>query len=119
LSGELLKNKKEELANMLELNIISLVKLTYTFLPLLKKQPQAYILNIASTAAYQAVPLLTLYAASKSFVLSFSRGLAQELRGTNVSVTCISPGPTDTNFIVRANVGEKGLKTAEKVNMTP
>jgi hypothetical protein len=65
------------------------------------------------------VPLLSAYAASKAYVLSFSRGLYQELRKTSVSVTCICPGPTDTNFVNRANVGDKGRKTAEKFNMTP
>lgn len=119
LSGALLQNEKKDWINMLDLNVISLTKLTCLFLPVLKLQPQSYILNIASTAAYQAVPFLSLYSASKSFVLSFSRGLAQELSGTNVSVTCVCPGPTDTNFIVRAKVGDKGQKAADKVNMTP
>src|SRR5690606_12034876 len=119
LSGPLLQNEKRDWINMLDLNVISLTKLTYLFLPILKLQQQSYILNIASTAAYQAVPFLSLYSASKSFVLSFSRGLAQELSGTNVSVTCICPGPTDTNFIVRAKVGDRGQKAANKVNMTP
>jgi hypothetical protein len=45
--------------------------------------------------------------------------LRQELKKTSVSVTCISPGSTDTDFVVRAQIGEKGLKTANKVNMTP
>jgi short-subunit dehydrogenase len=76
-------------------------------------------MNIASTAAYQAVPLLSLYAASKSFVLQFSRGLHHELAASGITVTCISPGSTDTNFINRANIGEKGQKMAKKVNMTP
>jgi len=58
------------------------------------------------------------YAGTKSFVLSYSRGLRQELKKTNVSVTCISPGATDTDFVVRAQIGEKGLKTAGKVNMS-
>jgi len=105
--------------NMVQLNIIALVKLCQLFLPQLKQQSKSYILNIASSAAYQAVPYLSLYSASKSFVLSFSRGLRQELKKTSVSVTCISPGSTDTDFVVRAQIGEKGLKTANKVNMTP
>jgi len=95
------------------------VKLCKLFLPALRLQPKAYILNIASSAAYQAVPCLSLYAATKAFLLSFSRGLRQELRQSNVSVTCISPGSTDTDFSKRAQIGIKGLKAAEKINMTP
>ncbi|RZK63530.1 MAG: SDR family oxidoreductase [Pedobacter sp.] len=119
LSGFFEKYKIDEVLNMMQLNMQTLVQFTSYFLPELKKSKQAYILNIASTAAYQSVPGLSAYAASKSFVLSFSRGLHQELRGSNVSVTCISPGATDTAFVERANLGEKGLKAAEKVNMQP
>jgi hypothetical protein len=119
LSGPFEKYSVEAYAEMLHLNIITLVKLTRFFLPDLKKQPVSYILNIGSSAAYQAVPFLSAYAASKSFVLSFSRGLQQELKGTPVSVTCVCPGPTDTNFVNRANVGEKGQKAAARFNMSP
>jgi uncharacterized protein len=104
---------------MMLLNMITPVHMCQLFLPGLKAQSKSYILNIASSAAYQAVPNLSLYAATKSFVLSFSRGLRQELVKTNVSVTCICPGATDTDFANRAQIGEKGLKAAEKVNMEP
>lgn len=119
LSGTFDKYTSAENLNMLQLNIVVLVALTQLFLPQLLLQPQAYILNTASSAAYQAVPGLSLYAASKAFVLSFSRGLHQELRNKNVSVTCVSPGATDTDFVVRAQLGPKGLKAANQVNMTP
>jgi hypothetical protein len=95
------------------------VQMCQLFLPVLREHTKAYIMNIASSAAYQAVPGLSLYAASKAFVLSFSRGLGQELRGSGVSVTCVSPGATDTDFVYRAQIGAKGLKAADKVNMTP
>ncbi|MDQ6845331.1 MAG: SDR family NAD(P)-dependent oxidoreductase, partial [Bacteroidota bacterium] len=91
LSGKFEKYTAEAHAGMMNVNMVSLVKLTALFLPVLKKQQQAYILNIASTAAYQAVPYLSTYAASKSFVVSFSRALQFELSKTNVSVTCVSP----------------------------
>jgi uncharacterized protein len=119
LSGHFEKYSTGEHADMLQVNIITLTKLTRLFLPDLMDQKESYILNIASTAAYQSVPLLTAYAASKAYVLSFSRGLYQELRNTPVSVTCICPGPTDTNFVNRAQIGTKGQKAAEKFNMTP
>lgn len=104
---------------MMQVNMNAVVELTYLFLPQLKQQQAAYIMNIASSAAYQAVPYLSIYAASKAFVLQFSRGLRYELKNSSVSVTCISPGSTDTDFATTANVGEKGQKAAKKVNMTP
>ena len=104
---------------MMQVNMNAVVELTYHFLPVLKQQPKAYIMNIASSAAYQAVPYLGLYAATKTFVLQFSRALHYELRNSSVSVTCISPGATDTDFANRAKVGPKALKAADKFNMTP
>ena len=105
--------------NMLQLNMLLPVALTHALLPALRQQPKAYILNVASTAAYQAVPSLTLYAASKAFLLSFSRGLRYELKDTPVSVTCLSPGATTTAFADRAGMGAELQKTAAKVSMTP
>ncbi len=119
LSGKFEKYSAQEHADMLHVNMISLTKLTRLFLPELLKQPAGYILNIGSSASYQAVPLLSAYAASKAYVLSFSRGLYKELKRSGVSVTCVCPGPTDTNFVNRANIGVKGLKAAERFNMTP
>jgi len=118
LSGAFDKRPLAENMNMLQVNMLVPVTLTQLFLPQLLLQPQAYILNTASSAAYQAVPGLSLYAATKAFLLSFSRGLHQELKHTNVSVTCVSPGATDTDFVVRAQVGPKALKAANQVNMT-
>ena len=119
LSGLFESYPLEQHLAMLQVNCTTLIQLTYLFLPQLKQQKEAHILNISSSAAYQAVPYLSLYAASKVFVLSFSRGLRYELRKTSVNVTCVCPGSTDTDFATRAQVGEKALKTAKKVNMTP
>lgn len=107
----------EQQQQMLQVNTGSLVTLTHALLPLLKQQPVAYIMNVASTAAYQAVPTMTLYAASKAFVKSFSRGLRYELRESHVSVTCLSPGPMATNFIQQAGM-EAMQETAKKFEMS-
>jgi short-subunit dehydrogenase len=104
--------------NMINLNINTLVKLSHKFMERLKQQPQAYILNIASTAAYQAVPTLAVYSATKAFVLSFSRALRYELKDSPVSVSCLCPGPTDTGFAQRAGLDALG-DLAEKFNMQP
>ncbi len=119
LSGPFESYSSQEHKDMMQVNMIAPVALCRQLLPRLKAQPQSYILNIASSAAYQAVPGLSVYAASKAFVLNFSRGLRFELRKSNISVTAVSPGSTDTDFAHRAKVGAKALKTAEKVNMSP
>jgi uncharacterized protein len=109
----------EQSLNLIQLNVVAVTQLCHVFLPMLKKNKPAYILNIASTSAYQSVPMLSVYSATKSFVLSFSRGLHHELKSTGISVTCVSPGPTDTDWVSRANIGGKALKMADKFNMTP
>jgi len=119
LGGALDSNPLPDTLAMMRVNMELPVSLCRLFLPALKQQPKAFILNIASSAAYQAVPGLTVYAATKAFVLSFSRGLRQELKNTPVSLTCISPGATDTNFVHQAQLGEKARKMADKVNMSP
>ena len=107
-----------EFTGMMQLNMVTLATLCKRFIPILEKQPKAYILNLSSTAAYQAVPTLATYAATKAFVLVFTRGLKWETRGTNISVSCLSPGPTSTGFIDRANLGMIKDR-AEKFSMTP
>ncbi|HTQ63215.1 MAG TPA: SDR family oxidoreductase [Puia sp.] len=119
LSGSLENYNGDEYINMMQVNMMVPVYLIQLFLPMLHQQPRSYILNIASTAAYQAVPYLSVYSATKAFILSYSRAIRQELKNTGISVTCISPGATDTDFTVRAKIGEKGLKAAEKFNMSP
>ena len=105
-------------SNLMQLNMITLTELCHLMLPELRKHSKSYLLNVASTAAYQAVPTLAVYAASKSFVVLFTRGLRKELRGSAISVTCLSPGATSTNFVDRA--GMDALKErAEKFSMKP
>jgi short-subunit dehydrogenase len=119
LSGSIEKYSLAENTNMMQLNIIVPTQLCQLFISLLKKEKQSYILNISSSSAYQAVPMLTIYAASKAYMLKFTRALKHELSDTNISVTCVSPGPTDTDWANRAQLNEKVLKLADKVNMTP
>lgn len=108
----------QEQENMLQLNVHILTALTHRFLPLLKQHLPAYILNVASTAAYQAVPSLSLYAATKAFVLIFSRSLRVELKKENIHVSCLSPGPVATGFINRAGMQAIAEKAA-KFEMSP
>lgn len=119
LSGSFENRLIDEHIDMINVSMLSTIKLIHLFLPQLKQQQKAYILNIGSSAAYQAVPYLSTYAAAKAFIVSFTRALKYELRNSNVKVSVVSPGVTDTDFPLRANVPEKGLKTAEKIAMTP
>jgi short-subunit dehydrogenase len=119
LSGVLQNSSLEKNTALIQLNIVVPTQLCQLFIPLLHKQKESYIMNIASTAAYQAVPYLNIYSASKAYVKNFSRGLRGELSGTNISVTCISPGPTDTDWATTAKVPHKVLKMADKLNMHP
>ena len=100
---ELLDEMK--IINMLNLNIIALTLLCKFFGEAMKSKKSGYILNIASLAAYQPVPYLSAYAASKSYVLNFSEALSRELKDYGVIVTCLSPGHTDTNFFTYAGIG--------------
>lgn len=119
LSGPFHNSSLEDHLNMMEVNMNAVVKMTWLFLPGLQRQPRAYILNIASSAGYQSTPFLSLYSASKAFVINFSRGLHYELKGSGVSLTCVSPGSTDTGFNDRAQMGQKARDLAKKVHMPP
>lgn len=119
ISGAFDSHTIREYEEMTNVNMMAVLKLIALFLPILKEQKKSYILNIGSSAAYQAVPFLSVYAASKAFIVSFTRALKYELKNSNVVVSVVSPGVTDTDFSVTANVPEKGMKAAQKVSMTP
>lgn len=93
---------------MLQLNINALCELCLLYGQQMRARGSGQILNVASTAAYQPTPFFAAYGASKSFVLNFSEALAKELETEGVSVSCLSPGPTDTSFF--ANLDERGIE---------
>jgi short-subunit dehydrogenase len=101
--GPVAEQDPGELDRMLQLNTVALTLLTRLALPGMRQRQWGRILNVASVVAYQpGGPRMAAYYATKAYVLSFSRGLARELRGTGVSVTVLSPGPTETAFDDRA-----------------
>jgi short-subunit dehydrogenase len=100
----------EESLGQIQLNIASLTTLTKLFLGPMLERHAGKILNVASTAGFQPGPLMAVYYATKAYVISFSEALANELKGTGVSVTCLCPGPTDTEFQGRAGTGGNLLK---------
>ncbi|TDG11826.1 SDR family oxidoreductase [Seongchinamella unica] len=93
------------LQRMIDLNISGLTALLDRFLPPMLQRGYGRVLNVASIAAFQPVPSLATYAATKAYVLSLTESLAEELRGSGVSITALCPGVTETNMV--SNVREK------------
>ncbi|TPE45884.1 SDR family NAD(P)-dependent oxidoreductase [Pontibacter mangrovi] len=87
---------------IMQLNMITPVELTKLFLPDMKRRNFGRILNLASTAAFMPSPLLAIYGATKAFILSFSEALSNELKDTDITVTALCPGPSNTMFFRRA-----------------
>lgn len=94
----------------IQLNIRALVLLTRYFLPDMKKLDKAFILNVSSMAAFYAIPYKTIYAASKAFVLIFSKALREELRNTSIKVSVVCPNGVRTNPGTYGRINAHGLK---------
>ncbi|MEP6508337.1 MAG: SDR family oxidoreductase [Gemmatimonadales bacterium] len=109
LGGEFADTDVTRELEMIQVNIAALTHLTKLFLPAMLKRKSGRILNVASIAAFLPGPLMAVYYASKAYVLSFSEALDEELRDSGVSVTCLCPGATDTNFAETAKVGNSKL----------
>ena len=110
----------QETAQMLQVNIVALTELTRLFLPGMLARKAGRVLNVGSTGSFAPAPYMAAYAASKAYVLSFSEGLSEELRGSGVTVTALCPGVTPTGFQERAQVGNMplvrfGAVSADKV----
>jgi short-subunit dehydrogenase len=94
---------------MVEVNIAALTSLTRLALPGMIERKRGRIMNVASPAGFQPGPLMAVYYATKAYVIMFSEAIANELKGTGVSVTCLCPGATATRFAGRANMEESRL----------
>jgi len=94
---------------MIHVNITALAQLTKMFLPEMLKKRSGRILNVASTAGFVPGPFMSVYYASKAFVLSFSHAVANEVAGSGVTVTVLCPGPTDTRFKETAGIANSTL----------
>ena len=94
---------------MIELNIGALTQLTRLCLPAMVERRSGFILNVASTAAFQPGPLMSVYYASKAYVVSFSEAIHNEAKDYGVKVCCLCPGPTSTEFLKRAGMTETKL----------
>jgi len=110
LHGAFAEHDLDTIERLVTLNVTAVAALTRLALPGMLSRRAGRILNVASLAAYQpAGPREAAYYASKAFVLSFTKGLARELRGTGVTVTALCPGPTKTNFETTSGAAESGL----------
>jgi len=101
--------KLERQLQMIDLNVRTLTELTHLFGKEMIKRGSGKIVNVASTAAFQPGPLLTVYYATKHFVLAFSEGLANEWKELGVTVTALCPGPTESGFQEAAGMGKSKL----------
>ncbi len=94
---------------IMQVNVVATSLLTHQLLPNLLKQPEAYILNVSSMAAFSPIGFKTVYPASKTFIHSFSRGLSEELKNTGVVVSVVNPGAMATNEEVRKRIKKLGV----------
>ena len=104
-----------EQLSIMQLNMAALVALTGLYLPGMLAAKTGRICNVASTAAFQPGPLMAIYYATKAFVLSFSEAIANELKGSGVTVTALCPGPTTSGFQERAKMEDSGLVKGKKI----
>jgi len=116
--GDFAKLDPDRELEMIELNVRALVDLTHRFLPPMRERKRGTIINVASTAAFQPVPYMATYAATKAFVLSFSEALWEENRLHGVHVMALCPGVTETNFFQASEIDRppmRTIQTAEEV----
>jgi len=104
--GEFTAIPFEDQAEMVRLNVNTLMELTRLYLPAMRQRKRGGVINLASTAAFQPVPNMAVYGATKAFVLSFSEAVAHEVRADGVRVMALCPGFTATGFQAVSGVGE-------------
>lgn len=109
LGGEFSETPIEREMEMVQVNVTSLMQLTKLFTAPMMKRRSGYVMNVASTAAFFPGPGLSVYYATKAFVLSFSEAIAEELARAGVVVSCLCPGPTETEFMAVARVNRPRL----------
>lgn len=116
LSGEFSEMDHDEVHEQTMLNVTTVVDLTKAILPGMKKRGTGTIINLASTVAFQPVPYMAIYGATKAFVLSFTEALWEENRGNGIRILALCPGATGTNFFDRAgDVSFGKIRTPEQV----
>ena len=113
--GPFIASSAQKIDDMIAVNVRALTMLTHRYAPGMAERRNGRILNVASTAAFQPGPLMSVYFATKAYVLSFSEGLAEELRASGVTVTALCPGPTESGFAEAAAMRSSGLVKARRL----
>ena len=113
--GEFWRDDPATQAGMLQVNIVALTELSRLVLPGMVERGRGSILNLGSVGSFGAAPMTAAYAATKAYVLSLSLAMADELRGSGVTVTCLCPGPTQTGFQDRAAMQDSALIRGRKL----
>lgn len=116
--GDFAKLDLDRELGMIDLNIRALVDLTHRFIQPMRERKSGQIINVASTAGFQAVPFMATYAATKAFVLSFSEALWEENRQYGIKVMALCPGVTETGFFVASQMQKppaRFTQTSEEV----
>ena len=98
---------------MIDVNVRALLELTHLFLAPMRERKSGAIINVASTAGFQAVPFMATYAATKAFVLSFTEALWEENRPHGVKVMALCPGSTDTNFFEASRMQRPPMRVSQ------
>ncbi|TWU46636.1 SDR family NAD(P)-dependent oxidoreductase [Rubripirellula reticaptiva] len=107
--GKFAELSTDRQTEMLMVNVVSLTRLTRILLPQMLQRGEGGILNVGSIAAYQAGPNMSVYYASKAYVLSFTEGLREEVAGSGVHVTCLEPGATESGFGDDSGMAKLGM----------
>jgi short-subunit dehydrogenase len=105
-NGRFDRQDEQRIEREIVLDALTLTLLTRAYLPAMVAQGNGKVLNVASTAGFLPGPFMAVYYACKAYVISLSQALAEELRGTGVTVSCFCPGATDTGFASRAEMHE-------------
>ncbi len=113
--GPFAEAPEHKIDEMVELNVGAVTRLARGYLPGMLERGSGRIMNVASTAAFQPGPLLAVYYATKAYVLSFSEALAEETRGSGVTVTALCPGPTASGFQASAEMEDSRLVKGRKL----
>lgn len=118
--GPFVDADRERELDEVQVNVTAVTDLTHRFLSGMVERGHGRVLNVASTAAFQAGPQMAVYYATKAYVLHFTEAIADELEGTGVTATALCPGPTDTGFQSTADIAdtplfESGVASARSV----
>ena len=116
--GDFAKLDLDRELEMIQLNVRAVVDVTHCFLGPMRARKRGTIINVASTAGFQAVPYMATYAATKAFVLSFSEALAEENRLHAIQVMALCPGVTETSFFEASRIDQppmRAIQTPEEV----